>query len=99
MHLARHPRVLAVALLVLAGIGTSLLAGQGAAKPPGRRFEFVNQEVQADALTQTLNDLDGQGWDIFQVTPSWAIRNENGEAQLAPRAYMIFGRRPFGGKP
>jgi hypothetical protein len=90
----RHPRLtLAATLLVVAGL-TALASGQiGGAKPPTRRFEYMHQEVLAAALTQSMNDLDGQGWEVFQVVPSWQIKNENAETVLSPRAYEVFGRR------
>jgi hypothetical protein len=58
------------------------------------KLEYVSQEVQADGLVQTLNDLDGQGWDVFQVVPHWTIKNENNETAFVPKSYQIFGRRP-----
>jgi hypothetical protein len=70
-------------------------AGAGGAEPAQVRMEYVNQEVQANAITQTLNDLDSQGWSIFQVIPSWQVKGEGGEAALEPRAYIVFGRRPI----
>lgn len=70
-------------------------AKTGGGEPARERMEYVNQEVQANAIIQTLNDLDGQGWSIFQVIPSWQVKGEGGEAALEPRAYIVFGRRPI----
>ena len=64
----------------------------GRRSPRRRHFEYVHQEVLANALTQSLNDLDGQGWEVFQVVPIWQIKNDNAETILAPRAYELFGR-------
>ena len=49
-------------------------------------------------MTQSLNELDGQGWEIFQVIPAWQIKGENAETILAPRAYEILGRRAIAAK-
>jgi hypothetical protein len=59
------------------------------------RMEYLHQEVLSDAVVQTLNDLDGQGWEIFQIIPSWQFKNENAENALVPRAYQVFGKRPL----
>ena len=96
-NLIRSPRLhriaLASALLLIVGLAT-LASGQiGGAKPPSRHFEYVHQEIQAKSLTQSLNELDGQGWEVFQVVPTWQIKNENEETILSPRAYEVFGRR------
>ncbi len=58
----------------------------------------MQQEVQAGSITQSLNDFDKQGWEIFQVIPVWQVKNENAETLLVPRAYEVFGRRPIGAK-
>jgi hypothetical protein len=91
---SRHPRiVLASVVLCLAGL-TALASGQiGGAKPPSRHFDYLHQEVATNSLTQTMNDLDGQGWEIFQVVPVWQIKNDNAETTLVPRSYEVFGRR------
>ena len=100
--LSRSSRVrrlaLASSLLLVAGL-SALASGQvGGAKPPSRHFEYVHQEVLANSLTQSLNELDGQGWEIFQVIPAWQIKGENAETILAPRAYEILGRRVIAAK-
>ena len=76
--------------VVMAPLAISQLTGP---RPQARHFEYVHQEILASALTQSLNDLDGQGWEVFQVVPSWQIKNENAETVLSPRAYEVFGRR------
>jgi hypothetical protein len=89
-----RPRIVVASIVILGGFLTALASGQiGGAKPPVRRFEYVHQEILASALTQSLNDLDGQGWEVFQVVPTWQIKNENAETILSPRAYEVFGRR------
>jgi hypothetical protein len=89
-------RVLWIASAVVLGIGLIALAQAKPAKPVADRIrlEYLHQEVQADALIQNLNDLDGQGWEVFQIVPSWAIKSENSESVLVPKAYQVFGRRP-----
>lgn len=86
-------------LVLLLGAASAVYAQFGGgvqavkvAEPPV--MEFTEQEVQANQLVQTLNDLSKQHWEIFQIVPAWAVRNQNGEAELVPRAYEVFGRRP-----
>lgn len=88
------------AALALVGAGTALAlaqqaGGDRAAQRPRVRMEYVHQEVQADAVVQTLNDLDSQGWNIFQIVPTWQFKNENSEGALIPKTYQVFGRRPL----
>jgi hypothetical protein len=89
---------LGMVLALVTGLAALGLAQQpGGGKPatsPHVRTEYVHQEVQADAVVQSLNDLDGQGWEVFQVVPTWQIKNENGEGALVPKSYQVFGRRP-----
>jgi hypothetical protein len=94
----RHPRIAIGAALLLIAVLAAASSGQVAGKGPARHFEYVHQEVQANVLTQSLNDLDGQGWEVFQIVPSWAIKNENAETVFTPRAYVVFGRRPIAAK-
>jgi hypothetical protein len=83
-------------VLVLAGMATLAFAQFGGAGAPAAKpkMEYLHQEVQSDAMVQTLNDLDGQGWELFQVVPVWSIRTDNGETSLAAKTYQVFGRRP-----
>lgn len=67
---------------------------QGQAQPTTAKMEFLNQEVQADAIVATMNDLSSQGWEVFQLVPVWSIKNENAETAMSPRGYQVFGRRP-----
>jgi hypothetical protein len=87
-----------VALVLLVMVARVALAQVGGAPTPRPRvkMEYVHQEVQADAVVQTLNDLDGQGWNIFQIVPTWQLKNENSEGALVPKTYQVFGRRPAG---
>ncbi len=62
------------------------------ASPP--LMEFTHQEVGAGLILQTLNDLSKQGWEIFQIIPTWTVGNQNGVAELTPKTYQVFGRRP-----
>jgi hypothetical protein len=87
-----------LALALVAGLGALAFAQQPSALTAGSQavihMEYLHQEVQADAIVQTLNDLDGQGWSIFQIVPAWQLKNDNGEATLVARNYQVFGRRP-----
>ena len=101
MTRSSRPWRVAAALLVLAVLGTATaaLAQFGQLSPPPRPvsvLEFSQQEVQANALVATLNDMSKQHWDVFQITPVWSLRNQNGEAELIPKSYQVFGRRPVG---
>ena len=87
-----------VALLLVGSFAALALAQQaGGDRAPARprvKMEYVHQEVQADAVVPTLNELDSQGWNIFQIVPTWQFKNENSEGALVPKAYQVFGRRP-----
>jgi len=99
LRLWQSPRIiLGSTFLLIATLAAASMGQAGGAKGPARHFEYVHQEIQADALTQSLNDLDGQGWEVFQIVPSWQIKNENAETILSPRAYVVFGRRPIAAK-
>jgi hypothetical protein len=98
LSITRRSTWLSFALL----LGLATFAGAQLAQPkpspvnlaPPPVMEFTQQEVQPDALVQTLNDLSKQHWDVFQIVPAWSFKNQNGEAELVPRAYEVFGRRP-----
>ena len=98
MRLNRSPRrwLLAFALILM-GVA-SLAYAQAPARPARPRMEYLSQEVQADAIVPTMNDLDAQGWDLFQVIPSWQVKGEGGEATLVAKTYQVFGRRQVMGK-
>jgi hypothetical protein len=87
-----------LALALLAVLGGLAYAQQPNAASVGAQavvhMEYLHQEVQVDAIVQSLNELDGQGWSIFQIVPAWQLKNDNGEATLVARAYQVFGRRP-----
>jgi hypothetical protein len=94
IKVSRNPRiVIATTLLILFLFAPFAISQINPAKPPTRHFEYVHQEVLIADLTKSLNDLDGQGWEVFQVVPIWQIKNDNAETLLAPRAYELFGRR------
>jgi hypothetical protein len=91
-------RWLVLALAVVAGSTALALAQQAGGErgdPAARvRLEYLSQEVLADDVVQTLNDLDSQGWDLVQLVPIWTFRNEAGENGLVARSYQVFARRP-----
>ena len=94
-----RPRIaLTTTILIFVVLAPLAISQFNGPRPPARRFEYVHQEILASALTQSLNDLDGQGWEVFQVVPSWQIKNENAETVLTPRAYEVFGRRAINPK-
>jgi hypothetical protein len=86
-----------LALAIALGAASVVYAQFGGA-PNGAVKEFTHQEVQTALLVQTLNDLGKQNWEIFQVVPVWSITNRNGESELIPKAYQIFGRRTVAAK-
>jgi hypothetical protein len=57
--------------------------------------EYLSQEVQAESIVPTLNDLDQEGWELFQIIPVWTVRPDNGDSSLVPKSYQVFGRRPI----
>ncbi len=90
--------VLLVATTVaLAQLGGEKAGGKGADAAPVL-MEYTQQEVQANAVVQTLNDLAKQRWEVFQIVPYWTLRNQNGENELAPKNYEVFARRPIAPK-
>jgi hypothetical protein len=91
--------VLSSLMLVGASVATIAFAQVGGEAPVVRQtvYEFAEQEVLADAIVPTLNDLSKQSWEIFQVVPAWSIRNANGATELVARSYQVFARRPVNG--
>ncbi|MBX6311692.1 MAG: hypothetical protein IRY99_02030 [Isosphaeraceae bacterium] len=101
-HRLRPTLLLGLALLTGVALLGAATQNQKGEAPPERahpRMEYLNQEIDAAAVVQTLNDLDSQGWELFQIIPVWEFRNENGNATLAARSYQVFGRRPLNGPP
>lgn len=89
----RHWIIWAIALVA----GSALIAHArlGGDEPPDRpRMEYLNQEVQADAVVESLNNLDKQGWDVVQIIPVWKLQEEGAGNTLVPKSYQVFGRRP-----
>ncbi len=87
------------AFLVLAGTATIAFARFAPNASPSDvathpRMEFVNQDVQADVVVKTLNDLEAQGWEVFQIIPIWKLQNEGDSNGLVASSYQVFGRRP-----
>jgi len=56
--------------------------------------EYTQQEVQANGLVETLNEMGKQRWEVFQVVPIWKFQDQGGGAEMAPIRYQILGRRP-----
>ncbi len=93
--LSRHVWV-PIGLLLVVAMFASAQVGSTPASSAKPKLEYLHQEVKSDAVVQTLNDLDKQGWEVFQVIPSWTIKNDNGETALTPTSYQLFGRRALG---
>ena len=86
----------AVALVAVGMISFSSARQDTAKTRP--KTEYLSQEVHADAMAPTLNDIDAQGWDVFQVVPIWKIQGGGGDSSLVPKAYQVFGRRTVANK-
>lgn len=57
--------------------------------------EFAHQNVDADGIVQTLNDLSKNGWEVFHLVPVWRLSNADGaDTSLVPKSYDVFARRP-----
>ena len=83
-------------VLIIVGSATLVFAQFGPGGPPKPRLEYHKQEVPASTFVTTVNDLDGQGWDVFQVVPVWTIeRGNDDQTKLVPQAYEVFARRPL----
>jgi hypothetical protein len=95
----RSWRVWGPGMLLMLGLTTLASAqfgGMGGSMKPGPPplLEYTQQEVQANALVETLNAMGKQRWDIFQVVPVWKFQDQGGGAEMTPIRYQIFGRRP-----
>jgi hypothetical protein len=91
----RSWRVLGTGLLLVAGLSTMAFAqfgGMGGMKKP-TPTEYTQQEVQANSVVETLNEMGKQNWEIFQVVPIWKFQDQGGGAEMTPVRYQIFGRR------
>ena len=89
-------RVWGLGLLLLAGLSTMAWAQFGGTSPPKPPpvQEYTQQEVQANALVETLNEMSQQRWEIFQVVPIWKFQDQGGGAEMSPIRYQVIGRRP-----
>jgi hypothetical protein len=94
----RSWRVWGLGLVLLIGLTTMAFAQYGGvgstAKPPAPpTMEYTQQEVLANSLVETLNEMGKQHWEIFQVVPVWKFQDQGGGAEMAPIRYQIIGRR------
>jgi hypothetical protein len=92
----RSWRVWTLILTLLAGLTTiafAQLGGSGGSKP-GPRMEYTQQEVLANSLVETLNEMGKERWEIFQVVPVWKFQDQGGGAEMSPVRYQLLGRRP-----
>lgn len=90
----RHWVIWSIALVIGSTIIARAQVGGGSLATAARQ-EFLSQEVQADAIVETLNDLSKNGWEVFQILPTWKLNNADGaEASLVVKSYQVFGRRP-----
>ncbi len=83
-------------LLVVLGISSLASAqfgGSGGASLPTIQ-EYTQQEVQANALVETLNEMSKQRREVFQVIPVWKFQDQGGGAELVAVRYQVLGRRP-----
>jgi hypothetical protein len=94
----RSWRVWGPGLLLLLGLSTLAPAqfGGGGGPSVAPTMEYTQQEVQANGLVETLNEMGKQRWEIFQVLPVWKFQDQGGGAELSPVRYQILGRRPKG---
>ena len=93
----RSWRVWVPSLLLMLGVSTLASAqfgGMGPGPPKPTLLEYTQQEVQANALVETLNEMGKQHWEIFQVVPIWKFQDQGGGAEMTPVRYQILGRRP-----
>ncbi|GAC1308724.1 MAG: hypothetical protein NVSMB14_13210 [Isosphaeraceae bacterium] len=88
--------LLVVAFVLLAAI---TIIGRSSANSERRverqHLEYVREEVEAANVVAKLNELDRDGWDVFQVVPTWNVKNDDGSTSLVPQKYQIFGKKPI----
>jgi hypothetical protein len=87
-------RVWGTGVLLVVGFATLAFAQFGPGQPIPRLQEYTQQEVQANALVETLNEMAKQRWEIFQVVPIWKFQDQGGGAEMSPVRYQVLGRRP-----
>lgn len=62
-----------------------------------RHWEYLREEADAANVVAKLNELDRDGWDVFQVVPVWNVKNDDGSTSLVPQKYQVFGKKALGG--
>jgi hypothetical protein len=82
---------LLVLVLGISTLGLGQIGGKGA--DSAQVQEYTQQEVQANALIETLNELGKERWDVFQVIPVWKFEDKGGGAEMTPVRYQVLGRR------
>lgn len=69
--------------------------GRRVAEPaPRPASEFTTISASSEAVVDSLNNLDRQGWDVMQIIPVWKLSQEEGVTELQASSYRIFARRP-----
>ncbi len=91
----RHWFFLSLALLAGSTIIANAQLGGASSEKPRPQLEYLNQDIQANLVVESLNELDKQGWDVFTIIPVWKFENQGGDnSGLIPQSYQVFGRRP-----
>src|SRR4051812_44089932 len=83
--------------LLLLVLGLTTLASAQRGEAPGMAVqEYTQQEVQANALVDTLNEMGKEHWEVFQVVPIWKFQDQGGGAEMSPIRYQVLGKRAKG---
>src|SRR4051794_5150832 len=80
-------------LVLFLGLTALASAQIGGGSPAASVKEYTQQEVQSNALVETLNEMGKQNWEIFQVVPVWKIQDLGGGTEMVPVRYQVLGRR------
>ncbi len=70
-----------------------------AGDPHKTRLEYTMVSVVRTDVSETMGNLDKEGWQVFQVVPVWKIGNDNGSGELEAIRYDVFAKRPLEAKP
>lgn len=99
--LSRKVRWVLAGVLVLGAVAAAWRPGETPASAAqdqaqaGRRLEYTSVGVSSPNIVEAMNNLDKEGWKVFQVIPIWKFNNDAGQNELVPMSYQVFANRPL----